>query len=110
MAAQDMQRRAKEINVGDNAIEQIIIYSDAFATSQGLKRANLLDDHWRDGMKRLMLDKGVKLWVADNIASLTPGIDENKKEYWDPINSWLLDLRFAGIATILLHHVGKSGV
>jgi putative DNA primase/helicase len=26
-----------------------------------------------------------------------------------PINEYLLSLRFAGIATILLHHVGKAG-
>lgn len=109
MTAQDMQYRAKELHIGENTICPVTLYSDAYASSQGLSRANLLDENWRDEMKQILLDKGLKLWAIDNIASLTSGIDENKKEYWDPINSWLLDLRFAGIATILLHHVGKSG-
>ena len=45
----------------------------------------------------------------DNLASLTAGIDENSKKDWDPINAWLLELRFAGIATVMLHHTGKGG-
>lgn len=60
-------------------------------------------------MKEILLELGVKLWAVDNIASLTPGIDENSKQEWDPINAWLLDLRFAGISTVLLHHEGKEG-
>jgi len=51
----------------------------------------------------------IKLWVLDNLASLAPGLDENVKKEWDPINQWLLELRFQGIATLLLHHVGKGG-
>jgi putative DNA primase/helicase len=60
-------------------------------------------------MKRIILTRGVKLWAVDNIASLASGIDENAKKEWDPINSWLLDLRFAGITTLLLHHTNKEG-
>jgi putative DNA primase/helicase len=56
-----------------------------------------------------MLKNSVRLWVCDNIASLTPGIDENSKESWDPINQWLLELRFSGITTIFLHHENKIG-
>ena len=64
---------------------------------------------WREQMTKVLIDRGIKLWVIDNIASLAPGINENAKEDWDPINAWLLELRFAGIASILLHHVGKGG-
>jgi hypothetical protein len=60
-------------------------------------------------MKSILLTKHVKLWVMDNLASLAPGIDENVKKDWDPINAWLLELRFAGIATIMLHHTNKEG-
>ena len=60
-------------------------------------------------MKRILITRGIKLWVLDNIGSLAPGIDENSKRDWDPINAWLLQLRFAGIATILLHHMSKDG-
>ena len=60
-------------------------------------------------MKSILLARGIKLWVADNLASLTRGIDENSKRDWDPINQWLLELRFAGISTIFMHHTNKAG-
>ena len=60
-------------------------------------------------MKQYLTEKGIKLWVVDNLASLTPGIDENIKKDWDPINAWLLELRYAGISTVMLHHTGKEG-
>ena len=47
-------------------------------------------------------------WTV-NLASLASGLDENSKKDWDPINSWLLELRFAGISTMMLHHVNKDG-
>lgn len=85
------------------------IYSDAFVTERGLPRAHLANKEWRDKMKSILLDLGIKLWAIDNISSLASGLDENSKQDWDPINSWLLDLRFAGISTILVHHTGKAG-
>jgi len=66
-------------------------------------------ESWRTKMKSLLVARKVKLWVIDNLASLTSGLDENAKKDWDPINSWLLELRFAGISTIMLHHVNKDG-
>lgn len=109
MTIQDMQYRAKQLQMGQNCKAPIYLYSDSYATSQGLPRANLLNEQWRNQMKSFLLNQGIKLWVIDNIASLAPGINENAKDEWDPINEYLLSLRFAGIATILLHHVGKSG-
>jgi putative DNA primase/helicase len=109
MIIQDMQYRAKQLEMDQDRKEPIYLYSDAHATNGGLPRANLLDEKWRSEMKALLLDKGIKLWVVDNIASLAPGINENVKEDWDPVNEFLLSLRFAGVATILLHHVGKKG-
>jgi putative DNA primase/helicase len=51
----------------------------------------------------------IKLLGLDNISSLAPGIDENKKLDWDPVNQWLLDLRFSGVSTVLFHHTNKTG-
>ena len=45
----------------------------------------------------------------DNLASLAPGIDENSKQEFDPVNQWFLELRAAGITTIFLHHANKDG-
>jgi putative DNA primase/helicase len=109
MTIQDMQYRAKQLEMDQQCKKPVYLYSDAYATNLGLPRANLLDEKWRTEMKAHLLGNDIKLWVADNIASLAPGINENAKDEWDPINEYLLSLRFAGIATILLHHVGKSG-
>lgn len=105
MPAQDVRERIENLD-----INSVYIYSDCYANSLGLSRANLLSETWRSTMKRILITRGIKLWVIDNLASLAGGSDENTKKEWDPINTWLLDLRFAGIATIMLHHVGKEGM
>jgi len=109
MATQDVQERFRGLDPNDNRKSPLYIYSDAHANACGLSRANLLHDSWREMIKGQLLEKQVKLWAVDNLASLAGGIDENKKIDWDPVNQWLLELRFAGIATLLLHHEGKSG-
>jgi hypothetical protein len=108
MAAQDIQRRLQDLGTA-NRLSKLYIYSDAYAHTLGLPKANLLDEEWRAGFQRTLLELGIKLWVCDNLASLSGGIDENSKEAWDPIGTWLLQLRFAGITTILIHHEGKGG-
>ena len=109
MPAQDVRDRLKDLNPDQDRKQPLYVYSDAYANTLGLPRANLLAETWRTTMKRILTTRGVKLWVVDNLASLAGGIDENSKKDWDPINTWLLELRFAGIATILLHHTNKGG-
>ncbi len=109
MAASDVQERFRALMPERSRKAPLYIYSDCYANTLGLKRASLLSKAWRNEMKDLLLKLSVKLWIADNIASLSPGIDENLKKDWDSTNQWLLDLRFNGISTILVHHVGKEG-
>jgi putative DNA primase/helicase len=109
MPASDIQDRLRYPSQTVNRKSRLLIYSDAYASYLGMPRANLTNPDWRKKIKRFLLDKGVKFWVVDNLASLTSGIDENSKKDWDPINAWLLELRFAGIATCMLHHEGKGG-
>jgi hypothetical protein len=84
------------------------VYSTHHLNLLGLRNANLGDETWQKEMADVLKYLQVKLWVIDNIASLTPGIDENLKHAWDPINQWFLKLRFAGISTIFQHHAGKE--
>ena len=109
MAAQDVRERFQELNPANHRLHSLFIYSDAYANSLGLPRANLLNRTWRAKMRGILLDRGVKVWAVDNLASLAAGIDENKKQDWDPINSWLLELRFSGVSTVLFHHTNKTG-
>ena len=109
MTIRDDRDRIENLKLYSARENPLYFYSDAYANQMGLPRASLIDAEWRKKMKEILISKQVKLWVADNISSLSPGLDENAKQDWDVINQWLLDLRYAGIATILSHHVNKDG-
>jgi hypothetical protein len=109
MTVSDDHERIENLRLYTDRESPLYIYSDAYANQLGLPRANIVSESWRQKMKQILLARKIKLWVVDNLASLASGLDENKKQDWDPINSWLLELRFAGISTIMLHHVNKDG-
>jgi len=92
-----------------NRKHPLYIYSDHYSNRLGLPRAQLGNESWRKKIKSILIARHIRVFVIDNIASLAPGLDENKKQDWDPINQWLLELRFAGISTLLLHHESKAG-
>jgi 5S rRNA maturation endonuclease (ribonuclease M5)/predicted XRE-type DNA-binding protein len=109
MTISDVKERIENLRLSSNRENPLYVYSDAYANQLGLPKAHLAKESWRKKMKRILLTRKIKLWVIDNLASLASGLDENSKKDWDPINQWLLELRFAGIATIMLHHVNKDG-
>ncbi len=109
MSIHDNRERIVQLGLDCEREAPFYIYCDAYAYLLGIPRARLTDEAWREAMKEILEDLQVKLWAVDNIASLSPGLDENAKKDWDPINQWLIDLRFAGISTILLHHDNKMG-
>ena len=110
MPCQDVKDRLNDIDHGLERKAPLYVYSDSYANQLGLPRAHLASEKWRTEMKRILITRKVKLWGIDNLASLASGLDENSKKDWDPVNSWLLELRFAGISTIMLHHVSKGGL
>ncbi len=109
MAVQDIQARYRGLNPDGDQRESLYFYSDAYMNTLGLPRASLLNRRWRQDVAGMLTDLGVKVFIVDNIASLAGGIDENSKRDWDPVNQWLIGLRFSGVTTILLHHVNKDG-
>ena len=109
MAIQDMMERSFHLNLNADRQNPLYIYCDALANQYGLPRAHLNNESWRTKMKSILIARKIKLWIVDNLASLASGLDENAKKDWDPINQWLLELRFAGISTIMLHHTNKEG-
>jgi hypothetical protein len=109
MTIHDDLERIEMLNLTANRTSPLYFYPDAYANQRGVPRAHLGSEKWRTTMKRILTTRKIKLWVIDNLASLTGGLKENVKEDWDPVNQWLLELRFAGISTIMLHHVNKEG-
>lgn len=108
MPVEDVIERRKFLGEGRRK-SPLYIYSDAYANRLGLPRAHLANETWRTRMKGYLLEKKIKVWMIDNLASLAGGLNENAKDEWDPINGWLLELRFAGISTYMLHHESKAG-
>lgn len=54
--------------------------------------------------------EGVSLLILDNVSTLCGGTGpENEARSWEPIQSWLLELRRRGLAVLLVHHDGKGG-
>lgn len=109
MTIQDDQERINYLRLYKYRKAPFYFYSDSYASQLGFPRARLTDSEWQHKIKSFSLENNIKLVVFDNIASLCPGIDENSKQDWDPINQYLLELRFTGISSLLLHHTGKSG-
>src|SRR4051812_14367522 len=69
---------------------------------------NLATPEGRDAVEEWLGD-GVALLVIDNISTLCRAGKENEAESWEPMQTWLLDLRRRGIAVLLVHHAGKGG-
>lgn len=109
MPASEVKDRIINMRLDSDREKRLFIYSDGFASRKGLSRAHLSDKMWRTRIFELMQSWDVELWILDNLASLSSGRDENSTLDWSDINRWLLELRFAGISTILIHHVGKGG-
>jgi hypothetical protein len=109
MAASEVQDRLKLLTSSVPRKAPLYVYCDAYASSLGIRRANLFDAKWCEEMQEILVSREIKLWVIDNLASLAANADENAKADWDPVNQWLIGLRFLGITTVMLHHTGKGG-
>ncbi len=70
---------------------------------------NLTKERHRRAILEIAHQKQADVILLDNISALFPGLDENDKRQWDPINQWLLSLKSLGFATVLIHHAGKGG-
>jgi hypothetical protein len=103
-----LQERLSMLKDGNRSSE-LFLYLESYAYRIGLKRANIMDPKWRAQVLEAVEMLSIKLLILDNLSSLAPGIDENEKLAFDPVNRWMLELRFKGVAIIMTHHTGKSG-
>jgi len=111
MSMEEMQGRMVSLKLFRQPEEKKLYFlSSDYMRANDMKSPNLNDKLWRDSIEQYLKDHPeIRLVILDNIASLTPGRDENKKLDWDNINQWLLNLRSKDIAVIFLHHFGKGG-
>jgi hypothetical protein len=110
MSVYELQKRIAELlkNSTGNRSQLSLISADSMKAS-GKTAPNLGNKQWRNEFLKIIREKNYKVVIIDNLASLTPGIDENKKQDWDQFDQWLLELRALNVAVIMIHHAGKSG-
>lgn len=56
-----------------------------------------------------ILKSGAELVIFDGLTTLSKLSDENAADSFQPVQSFFMKLRRAGIAVILVHHAGKHG-
>lgn len=107
-----LQERIRELNrplpKQDQEHPLYVLSGHDFSNEHG--RQLNLDRSTRTGIyEYLKSHREFRLLILDNASALTPGIVENSKEEWDPVNQWLISLRHLGISVILVHHSSKEG-
>ncbi len=73
------------------------------------KFPNLADEAGQEAIMERIRKMGVKLVILDNFSTLAEVADENEAAAMNPILAFLMRLKQAGVACILVHHSGKSG-
>ena len=103
----ELKERLNQMDTNENF--HIYSVGGNYMEPNSFGRGNLTQQEYRDAMAIEIINKGFQFVVIDNLASLAPGINENIKADYDPINQWLLTLRHAGVTIFLVHHLGKGG-
>ncbi len=110
MLPQHMQKRVNSLKCNLNGKEKNwYILSSGLNLQNGGSAINIAKTYWQDYISQEVKTKDIKLLFLDNIAALTPGIEENESSSWDIIASWFVKVKQTGCAIILVHHAGKGG-
>jgi putative DNA primase/helicase len=110
MSSEEYQDRLRKLTTGlPDPGAPLTVLSGEWMEREGWPRVNLINREWREAIYSFLKNSNHGVLILDNLAALTPGIDESSIQEWGQINDWLLSLRFLGVAVILIHHAGKSG-
>jgi predicted transcriptional regulator len=107
MHPSDFRERLNQMETNKNF--NVFSVGGNYMEPNSFSRGNLTQQEYRDALAIEIIIKKFQFVVIDNLASLAPGINENIKADYDPINQWLLTLRHAGVTIFLVHHLGKGG-
>jgi hypothetical protein len=70
---------------------------------------DLAEEEGRDKIFRRAMSSKIDMIILDNFSTLATVEDENAASAFNPIITFLLQMKQAGIATILVHHSNKTG-
>jgi len=109
MAVQDAQERANllELSAGTDARNSCWFIATSGETPWA-PQGNLLNPVWREWLRKALWP-GILSWSSwTTFLPFVRNRGELQKRM-DPVNQWLLDMRFNGISTLMLHHTNKEG-
>jgi hypothetical protein len=104
----DLQIRVKKLlsNIEENIPDDYLHYIN------GSWQENFIPDLSSiEGQKLLeerLFDQGAQVLFLDNLSTLCRAGRENETDSWKQMQTWLLQLRWRGIAVVLVHHAGKA--
>lgn len=105
---EDLRDRFHDLTPDFDTKHPIMMISNAHRVLTGKPPINLLDQNMQNWLLAKFLKYNMKVVFFDNLSCLAPGIDENGKKEYDPINQFRLNLKHHGIANNLVHHLGKT--
>jgi KaiC/GvpD/RAD55 family RecA-like ATPase len=110
---EDIQRNVKAFRVAlgrESDKFPLHIYSSLCASRESGLRINIVEEKIRESIFRFMKEgiDGSPLLIVDNLVSLTPGVDEDKKVAWDPLNQFFLRCIAEGFTVLIIHHTNKK--
>lgn len=109
---EDLIERAKQLGL-DVLDNLYLLSSDVFRSVADQHGVNTttprLSQEWYQHIYRTIKQLDIDLVIMDNLSSLLTTGDENDRQSWTEVNSFLLELRWLGVASMFVHHAGKSG-
>jgi hypothetical protein len=109
MALEDLQTRAAALAGGQTPCCLSFLSSDYVFRTTG-SALTLAGVEKRQAIEAILDGHpAVKVLILDNVSCLFPGLDENAKKDWEPVNQWLIRLRHRGVSVLFGHHAGKGG-
>jgi len=108
MALDSLQDRVRQL-AGDHPPPGLHFLPSELVYARSGRDLTLTGAADRQDLDAMLDTYGIKVLILDNVSCLFPGLDESKKQDWEPINAWLIRLRHRGITVLVGHHAGKNG-
>jgi len=107
MLASDTQSRIRDLN-GGIVPENLYVINHEILYEENGTVLNLAEPQHQQALLQLLLQKGIRVLILDNLGCLFSGVAENEADEWEKVLPWLLELRRARIAVIIIHHTGHD--
>jgi 5S rRNA maturation endonuclease (ribonuclease M5) len=106
MPAEESKRRDSVLS---GASENLAwLHHEIFFDRTG-KTLNLTSAATQAELTTLLLERGFRVLVLDNLSCLFSGMKENDADAWELVLPWLLELRRRKIAVVIVAHAGRNG-